>query len=364
MHLIFQDDLACAEERTGSDLWGLSRVSDREVKNYKKATYRYLLDDGEGVVAYIVDTGVQVDHQEFQGRASHGFTATSIVQTGEPDHDLHGHGTHVAGTVAGVTYGLAKKAEIVAVKVLNGQGAGTTADIIEGVEFIHNDFMSRKETNSRAKAVVNMSLGGAPFAVGSADEAAIIAAIQAGIPFVVAAGNDAFDACFTSPARISAAVTVAASNSKDSMSSFSNYGPCVDILAPGENILSSYIGVSNSAAAVSSGTSMAAPHVTGVIARYLSQQLEMKSPASVKAWLQDVATSGVVSLGINLATPNSLLFMACTAGKIHVSWRVSPTAISGATLLVPHPIGKSLHFIWRSNTRRWAAGTWRRPPGY
>lgn len=311
-----QEFSSCRKEDTESRLWGLSRVSERELPKYSDAGYIYLSDDGDGVDAYVIDTGVLISHVEFEGRASHGFTATSIKEQKEGDSDENGHGTHVSGTIAGATYGAAKKANIIAVKVLNKDGMGTTADVLEGIQFVHNDFKKKKETRGdKVKVVVNMSLGGGPFAVGGADEAAITMATQDGVPFVVAAGNDAFDACFVSPSRISAAITVGATNIDDDLSYFSNYGPCVDILAPGESILSAYIG-SDTASAIASGTSMASPHVAGIVARYLSQQEAMKTPATIKAWVSNLATDGAVALGTNIATPNSLLYMACLAGQL------------------------------------------------
>jgi len=309
----YQNNVSCKAEKTTSRLWGLSRVSDRDVPDYETAQYVYLSDDGEAVDAYVIDTGVHVTHEEFEGRASHGFTASSIKASGESDDDLNGHGTHVAGTIAGKTYGAAKKANIIGVKVLNGAGRGTTADVVEGVEYVHQEFRKKADKNGKKpKVVVNMSLGGGPFGIGGADEAAISMAVQEGITFVVAAGNDAFDACFVSPARLSQAITVGASNIEDAITYFTNHGPCVDVFAPGQDILSAYIGSDTSSRRLS-GTSMASPLVAGVVARYLSQVADAPTPASVKAWVQNTATSGVLEVEGYDNMPNSLLYMACEA---------------------------------------------------
>ena len=304
---------ACVQQSTGAKLWGLSRLSVHENPDYGSAKYTYLSGDGSGVDAYVVDTGVFVDHEEFEGRAIMAFMSSDL--TGQSLIDEHGHGTHVSGTIAGKTYGVAKKANIIGVKVLGKDGVGSLGGLLEGLQWVHQDYTAKRiQFGNTRKAVVNLSLGGAPGEIQSLDEAAITIISQAGLPFVVAAGNDNVDACLVSPARLAVAITVGAVDKTDTISTFSNSGPCVDILAPGEAILSSYIG-SSSASAIMTGTSMATPHVTGVIARFLGQSCETTpTPAATKAWLQDISTQDVINLGTKLATPNNLLFMFCLAG--------------------------------------------------
>ena len=308
-------DGSCMQQSTGSSLWGLSRTSSKELPAYANAKYTFLSGDGAGVDVYVIDTGVLPTHSEFEGRASVAFVSTELAAEGKVD--LHGHGTHVSGTIAGKTYGLAKYANIIGVKVLGKDGVGTLGGLLEGLEWVHQDFLAKqKASQDKSKAVVNLSLGGSPGEIQSLDEAAITIISEIGLPFVVAAGNDDTDACLVSPARVSVAITVGSTNKNDILSSFSNSGPCVDMLAPGEMILSSYIG-STTTTATMSGTSMATPHVTGVVARYLSQScITRPSPAAIKAWLQDTSTKTAVDLQDKLSTPNRLLYMFCLAGEL------------------------------------------------
>ncbi|ELT88748.1 hypothetical protein CAPTEDRAFT_54339, partial [Capitella teleta] len=239
--------------------WGLSRVSSRMTPNYEHSTYQYVdSQDGSGVEVYVLDTGINVEHTDFGGRAEHGFTAPGIT---EGDDDLNGHGTHCAGSVGGTKYGVAKGVKLIAVKVLGFFGFGSNTDIISGIEYVH------QQHTAGSKTVMNLSLGGAGSS--PAMEAALQAAIDAGVHAVVAAGNSNADACSFSPAHLADAITVAASNIKDDMYSSSNHGTCVDVIAPGENIPSTYIGGPDATATLT-GTSMAAPHVAGWVARHLS----------------------------------------------------------------------------------------------
>lgn len=253
--------------------WGLARVSHRNKLTFGTFNkYEYDGDGGEGVTAYIVDTGVNINHVEFEGRARWGKT----IPRNDEDVDGNGHGTHCAGTVASGKYGVAKKAEIVAVKVLGSNGSGSMADVVSGVVWAAEDAakkakLAAEELRITGKtkykgSVANMSLGGGK--AKSLDDA-VDAAVDSGLHFAVAAGNDNKDACDFSPAAAEGAVTVGASTITDARAYFSNWGKCVDVFAPGLNILSTWTG-GKDATNVISGTSMASPHVCGLLAYLLS----------------------------------------------------------------------------------------------
>ncbi|KAI8622439.1 peptidase S8/S53 domain-containing protein [Chytriomyces sp. MP71] len=229
--------------------WGLPRISSRVLPI--PDSYVYPDSAGAGVDAYIIDTGVTTTHKDFKGRAKVGKSFSNDNN----DRDGNGHGTHVAGTVAGEIYGVAKKATIIAVKVLNGQGSGTNSDVIAGIEWVGTE-----APKTGRKSVANMSLGGGASA---ALDAAVRAVIKAGVAMAVAAGNSAGDACKLSPARVREALTVAASDKNDRLASFSEKGKCVDLIAPGVDITSSW---NNGKENTISGTSMASPHGCGVLA--------------------------------------------------------------------------------------------------
>ena len=230
--------------------WGLDRID--QVSLPLDQTYSYT-SDGSGVTAYIIDTGILTSHNEFGGRASWGTTTV-----GGQDTDCNGHGTHVAGTVGGATYGVAKGVTLKAVKVLNCAGSGSTTSVVGGIDWVVGHHGS-------GKAVANMSLGGG---ASSAIDAAVGRGIGDGVVFVVAAGNSGANACNYSPARVQDAITVGATTSTDARASYSNYGTCVDIYAPGSGITSAWKN-SNTATKSISGTSMASPHVAGAVARIL-----------------------------------------------------------------------------------------------
>ncbi|KAI8844894.1 peptidase S8/S53 domain-containing protein, partial [Chytridium lagenaria] len=242
------------------------------------------------VDVYVIDSGVEVSHPDFGGRARIGASFSDDNN----DIDANGHGTHVAGTVGSNTYGVAKRANIIAVKVLGGSGSGSNSDVIAGVNWV-----AETARNSGRKSVANMSLGGG---ASPALDRAVANAVASGVTFVVAAGNNGRDACSNSPARAPTAFTVAASDINDRAASFSDDGKCVDIVAPGVNILSTWIGRTTRSI---SGTSMASPHVAGVAAVVLSANLA-STPAQVASFLTSNAVPNKVT-GLAAGTPNLLL---------------------------------------------------------
>lgn len=310
--------------------WGLARISHRDALTLGSFN-KYLYDDnaGEDVDAYVIDTGINVEHNEFQGRAIWGKT----VPDNDLDIDGNGHGTHCAGTIASKHYGVAKKANVIAVKVLRSNGSGSMSDVIKGVEFAalsHNHKLTKKGKKNYKGATANMSLGGGK---SPSLDMVVDAAVKAGIHFAVAAGNENQDACNTSPASSERAITVGASTLSDDRAYFSNWGTCVDIFAPGLNILSTYIG-SNDATATLSGTSMASPHVAGLLTYFLSLQPEKDSqfnvaskeltPEQLKKKLVDYATKNVL-FDLPEGTPNKLIFNG--AGQdLSDLWNTSSTS--------------------------------------
>ncbi|MFE9658647.1 S8 family serine peptidase [Streptomyces sp. NPDC005955] len=268
--------------------WGLDRIDQRNLPLDSK--YTYPDGAGQGVTVYVVDTGVRVSHSDFGGRAANGYDA---IDNDNVAQDGHGHGTHVAGTVAGTAHGVAKKANIVGVRVLNNSGSGTTAQVVAGIDWVAN--------NAVKPAVANLSLGGGADAT---LDAAVRNAIASGVTFAVAAGNSNANASNYSPARVSEAITVGSTTNTDARSSFSNFGSVLDIFAPGTSITSTW-NTSDSATNTISGTSMASPHVAGAAALYL-QANPTATPAQVSAGLVSAATNGVVS-NPGTGSPNRLL---------------------------------------------------------
>ncbi|MGI5445296.1 S8 family peptidase [Streptomyces sp. CA-243310] len=268
--------------------WGLDRIDQRALP--LDNSYTYPDKAGEGVTAYVIDTGVRISHTDFGGRASYGYDAIDNDNTAQ---DGHGHGTHVAGTVGGTAYGVAKKARIVGVRVLNNQGSGTTAQVVAGIDWVTR--------NAVKPAVANMSLGGG---ADSALDTAVRNSIAAGITYAVAAGNESTDASTKSPARVAEAITVGATTNTDAKASYSNHGSVLDLFAPGSSITSSW-GTGDTATNTISGTSMASPHVAGAAALYLSQN-PASTPAQVSAGLVAAATPNVVT-GAGSGSPNRLL---------------------------------------------------------
>lgn len=280
--------------------WGLARISHRDSLSLGTfSKYLYSSDGGEGVDVYIIDTGTNVKHIDFEGRAHWGKT----IPANDEDLDGNGHGTHCSGTVGGKKYGVAKKANIYAVKVLKSNGSGTMSDVVKGVEWAAISHSEKVELAKKGKgkkgfkgSAANMSLGGEKSVT---LDLAVNAAVDAGIHFAVAAGNDNADSCNYSPAAAQKAVTVGASTLADERAYFSNYGKCNDIFAPGLNILSTWIG-SDTAVNTISGTSMASPHIAGLLAYLLSLQPSKDSafavaeitPKQLKESLLAVATQG------------------------------------------------------------------------
>ncbi|KAI0361573.1 serine protease [Trametes cingulata] len=275
--------------------WGLQRISQTaklSKQDTSALTYTYTYDSsaGSGVDIYIVDTGIYTAHSEFGGRARWGKTFG-----GYADADGNGHGTHVSGTAAGSTYGVAKKANLIAVKVLSDEGSGSVSDIVSGLNWV-----SQQAAASGRPSIASLSLGGG---ASTALDNAVTSLTSSGIHVTVAAGNSNTDASTTSPARAPAVVTVGASTIADARASFSNYGSVVDIFAPGQNIISSWIG-STTATNNISGTSMATPHVAGLIATIISRDGN-SSPASISSKIQSLSTKGALS-GIPSGTVNDL----------------------------------------------------------
>jgi subtilisin family serine protease len=268
--------------------WGLDRIDQKNLP--LNSSYTYPDSAGEGVTAYVIDTGVRITHSDFGGRASYGYDAVDNDNTAQ---DGHGHGTHVAGTVAGGAYGVAKKAKVVGVRVLNNSGQGTTAQVVAGIDWVAR--------NAVKPAVANMSLGGPG---DTAIDTAVRNAVTAGVTFVVAAGNESTNASTRSPARVTEAVTVGATTSSDAKASYSNYGSVLDLFAPGSSITSSW-NTSDSATNTISGTSMASPHVAGAAALHLADN-PAATPAQVSSALTAAATTGVVT-SPGTGSPNRLL---------------------------------------------------------
>ena len=270
--------------------WGLDRIDQRSLPLSNSYTYP---STAATVHAYVIDTGIRITHQDFGGRAQYGYDA---VDNNTVADDCNGHGTHVAGTIGGTSYGVAKQVRLVAVRVLDCTGWGTDAQIVAGIDWV--------TAHAARPAVANLSLGGS---VDPAIDDAVAGSIAAGITYVVAAGNSHADACQTSPARVPSAVTVGATDRTDTRASFSNYGSCVDLFAPGASITSTYK-TSDSATAVMSGTSMATPHVTGAAALLLAANPNL-TPQQVRDALVNNAVPGAVA-DAGPGSPTALLDVA------------------------------------------------------
>ncbi|GAA4045782.1 S8 family peptidase [Streptomyces shaanxiensis] len=268
--------------------WGLDRIDQTSLP--LSGTYTYPDSAGGGVTVYVIDTGVRITHSDFGGRASYGYDAVDGDTTAQ---DGNGHGTHVASTIAGSTYGVAKKANIVGVRVLNNSGSGTTAGVVAGIDWV--------TANHSGPSVANMSLGGG---ASTALDTAVRNSIASGVTYAVAAGNSSANASSYSPARVTEAITVGATTSSDARASYSNYGSVLDIFAPGSSITAGWY-TSDTATNTISGTSMATPHVAGAAAVYLASHTSA-TPAAVASALTSGATTNVVT-SPGSGSPNRLL---------------------------------------------------------
>lgn len=285
-----QDQRLHATATQSNAPWGLDRID--QAKLPLSGTYTYPDSAGGGVTAYVIDTGVRITHTEISGRAVNGYDAVDGDNTAQ---DGNGHGTHVATTIAGKTYGVAKKAKIVAVRVLDNNGSGTTAGVVAGIDWVTGNHAAG------APAVANMSLGGG---ASTTLDNAVKKSIADGVTYAVAAGNDNANAGNSSPARVPAAITVGATSNTDARASFSNYGSILDVFAPGVNIKAGW-NTGDTATNTISGTSMATPHVAGAAAVYLAGHTSA-TPAQVSSALVNGATPNVVT-SPGSGSPNKLL---------------------------------------------------------
>ncbi|WP_447003027.1 S8 family serine peptidase [Saccharothrix isguenensis] len=287
-----QDGIAYATDTQTDPTWGLDRVDQKALPLDSKYTYATTASD---VTAYVIDTGIHKAHPDFGGRAVDGY---DFIGNDKETEDCNGHGTHVAGTIGSTTYGVAKGVKLVGVRVLDCKGSGQWSQVIGGVDWVVQ--------NAVRPAVANMSLGGR---AQSSLDSAVRKAVGAGITFAVASGNDSRDACDTSPARTPEAITVNATDKSGSRSSFSNYGTCTDIFAPGSDITSTW---NDGGTRTIDGTSMAAPHVAGAAALYLSGSAA-SAPADVAKALTENATAGAVK-DPGADSPDRLLYTGFIGG--------------------------------------------------
>ncbi|GGN27706.1 serine protease [Lentzea pudingi] len=315
-------EVRISDTQTPTPSWGLDRIDQRALPLDNSYTYP---NKGAGVTAYIIDTGIRTTHTDFGGRA---ISGTDTVDNDADANDCNGHGTHVAGTVGGTKYGVAKDVKLVAVRVLNCSGSGTFAGVIAGIDWVTADVQANP---ARKPAVANMSLGGG--ANQTVDDA-VARSIAAGVTYGLAAGNDnGGNACNTSPARTPAAITVGSTDRTDARSSFSNLGSCLDIFAPGRDITSAWL-TNDEAVNTISGTSMATPHVVGAAAVYLGSS-PTATPQQVRDALVDNATSDVVTTP-GTGSPNKLLHITGTAagnppGQCPAATNDTDTAIPDAS---------------------------------
>ncbi|KAI8629442.1 oryzin precursor [Xylariaceae sp. FL1651] len=271
--------------------WGLARISSRE----PNAT-TYIFDDSAGADTwtYIIDSGIYTDHPEFEGRATWG--ASFVANDTNPTVDENGHGTHVAGTAGSKSYGVAKKTNLIAVKVLNAAGSGPLSQVIAGIQWVVNDATSKNRLN---KSVANMSLGAVSIGNSSMSLAAA-AAIDQGLFIAAAAGNGQIPVEFFSPAQYPTVCSIGASAQDDARAYFSNYGNGIDLFAPGVDVISTY---NNGSTAILSGTSMAAPHITGLAAYLLNLEGD-RDPVALCQRIQNLATKDVVT---DSMSPNNMI---------------------------------------------------------
>ena len=284
-------------------LWNLARTNWRNIKHYTKNFY-FDRPDGEDTTVYLVDIGVYGEHYDFRGRVTHGYTVPSLENEG----DDNGHGTHCAGTILGTIFGAAKSAKMVSVKVLEKHGWGRPSECIGGLNWILNDYKKKAaENGGNYQAVVSIPL---TYRYSKAINEVIKEMHKAGLLTITAAGNSLKNACFYSPASSPFSITVTASNKNDKLAWFSNHGGCVDIIAPGVDILSADI-QSKSSVLKRSGTSMASCLVTGAVLRFLSQT-HRNQPDDIRKWLSETSTKDVIAYtGRDHGTPNHFLYQPC-----------------------------------------------------
>ena len=326
VELIEEDAAVSTTEIQLNATWGIDRIDQRALPLNGQYSYAFT---GATVRAYVIDTGVRASHQEFSGRVQTGFSA---IDDGLGANDCNGHGTHVAGTIAGSSYGVAKSVSIVPVRVLGCDGSGTLSGVIAGLDWVAANHPSG------TPGVANMSLGAG---ASSTLDSAVNNLINRGITVVVAAGNSAASACNYSPARVPAAITVAASTIGDQLASFSNYGNCVDLIAPGSSITSAWY-TSDGAIASLNGTSMASPHVAGAaVTLFASGYL---SPANIDSQLKAMATSNLFT-SLPSGTPNLLLYTNTEGGIV-----TPPPTTTVPTVplnLVAEPAKRSAQLTWQ-----------------
>ena len=330
--------------------WGLDRIDQRNLpldNSFSSATA------GAGVTAYVIDTGIRTTNTDFGGRASIGFDSVGDRAQGDPLYgvDCNGHGTHVAGTIGGTKYGVAKSVTLVAVRVLDCSGSGTWSGVIAGIDWV--------TANHAPNSVANMSLGGGPAA---SVDTALANSVAAGVTYAVAAGNSNADACGASPARAPSAITVGATTSTDARASYSNFGTCVDLFAPGSGITSDW-NTSDTAVNTISGTSMASPHIAGSAALYLGDH-SGASPATVTTALLAAATSGKVT-GEGTGSPNLLDYVgAADSPPITTTTTTSTTTTTTTSTTTTTTVAKkapSAPVLKGSSAKRAVKLTWTAP---
>ncbi|MEV6521189.1 S8 family serine peptidase [Longispora sp. NPDC051575] len=333
--------MGIADTQNNPPNWGDDRIDQRDLPLSK--SYTYPSNPGQGVTVYVLDTGLNPNHSEFTGRVKQGY---DFIDNDSNPADCHGHGTHVAGTAVGTTYGVAKKANIVSVRILNCQGNGEDDQILAGMNWIKN--------NAVKPAVANYSVGCGSRCSSDSLDNAVKALIASGVQFVQAAGNNNDDSCYFSPQKVPAAITVGNSTSADARytgTGQSNYGSCLDIWAPGTNIISASYS-SNTGTATMTGTSMASPHTAGAVALYLGANPNA-TPQQVRDALVNNGSTGKLT-GINSGSPNVLLYTAFIGGGTPTDPSVTnpgnqSTAVGGTANLQLQASGGTSPYTWSAS---------------